>query len=86
MICHEQLRCEATQLSLPLASEVIFDSEVYFVSEVLPCGRVANLTSLLQKQKLHCGTQLHFELSVQNFTKNTRERFCFEKFFGSILI
>ena len=34
-----------------MASEVIFDSEVYFVSEVLPCGRVANLTSLLQKAK-----------------------------------
>ena len=39
--------CCAPQLSLPSASEVIFDSEVYFVSEVLPYGRVANLTSLL---------------------------------------
>ena len=29
------------------ASEVIFDSEVHFVSEVSPCGEVkANLTSL----------------------------------------
>ena len=37
------------QLSLPhRASEVIFDSEVHFVSEVLPVGKVANLTSLVQ--------------------------------------
>ena len=35
------------QLNLPLrASEVILDSEVHFVSEVLPNGKVANLTSL----------------------------------------
>ena len=36
------------KLSLPLrASEVIFDSEVHFVSEVSPIGEVmANLTSL----------------------------------------
>ena len=39
------------------------------VSEVSPDGEVANLNSLLWKQKLHCGTQLHFELLVQNFTK-----------------
>ena len=36
----------ATKFALT-ASEVIIDSEVYFVSEVLPDGRVANLTSLL---------------------------------------
>jgi hypothetical protein len=29
-----------------MASEVICDSEVYFVSEVAPGGAVANLTSL----------------------------------------
>ncbi|MBO7196385.1 MAG: hypothetical protein J6V80_03530, partial [Clostridia bacterium] len=35
------------QLNLPLrASEVIFDSEVHYVSEVSPNGEVANLTSL----------------------------------------
>ena len=37
------------------------DSEGYFVSEVSPYGEVANLTSLLQKQKLH---------RVSNFTLN----------------
>ena len=37
------------QLSLPqVASEVIFDSEVHCVSEVLPIGKVANLTSLVR--------------------------------------
>ena len=48
------------QLNLPLrASEVIFDSEVHFVSEVSPKGEVANLTSLVRQYKLHC-LQLHF--------------------------
>ena len=45
-----------------MASEVIFDSEVYFVSEVSPDGEVANLTSLLQKAKTSLRQQLHFEL------------------------
>ena len=55
-----------------MASEVIFDSEVYFVSEVSPDGEVANLTSLLQKAKTSLRQQLHFELLVQNFTKHTK--------------
>ena len=37
------------QLSLPYrASEVIFDSEVHGVSEVLPSAKWANLTSLVR--------------------------------------
>ena len=50
------------QLNLPVrASEVIFDSEVHFVSEVSPIGEVANLTSLEAKpQTSLCYTQLHF--------------------------
>ena len=37
------------QLSLPQVA-----SEVHCVSEVLPIGKVANLTSLVRKHKLHC--------------------------------
>ncbi len=44
-----------------MASEVIFDSEVYFVSEVAPVGAVANLTPL--------HWQLHFCTS-KDFTEN----------------
>ncbi len=44
------------KLSLPSrTNEVIFDSEVHFVSEVSPIGEVrTNLTSLGCKLKLHC--------------------------------
>ena len=34
-----------------MASEIICDSEVYFVSEVAPFGAVENLTSLWSKNK-----------------------------------
>ena len=48
------------QLNLPLqASEVILDSEVHFVSEVLPNGKVANLTSLVHSTNF-TAKQLHF--------------------------
>ena len=43
-----------------MASEVIFDSEVYRVSEVAPCGAVANLTSLCLKEQNFTVKQLHF--------------------------
>ena len=46
MIC---VLWNANQLSSPLrANEIIYDSEVHFVSEVLPLAKWANLTSLMQ--------------------------------------
>jgi len=53
------------------ASEVIFDSEVYFVSEVSPDGEAANLTSLLCQQKLHCGCNFTLNFSSK-LHKNNR--------------
>lgn len=65
------------------ASEVIFDSEVHFVSEVSPIGEVANLTSLeakpqtsllatslLRQQKLHhiyCDAEITSNIYVHIF-------------------
>ena len=54
-ICGENAQClTLRELSLPqVASEVIYDSEVHFVSEVSPCGEVTgklNFTASLYEQ------------------------------------
>ena len=59
------------QLNLPLrASEVILDSEVHFVSEVLPNGKVANFTSLVHSTNF-TASQLYFRVS-ENFTASLK--------------
>jgi hypothetical protein len=65
----------ATQLSLPWrASEVIFDSEVYSVSEVLPDGEVANLTSLLQSKNFTTNEMSNFTFAKQKLHPTLKRR------------
>ncbi len=72
------------KLSLPLrASEVIYDSEVHFVSEVSPNGEVVGkLTSLVQQHELHCkATSL---LRKQKLHKQKKEQA--HKIFSSCVV